>query len=294
MSARRERGQKGAAGQTLAQSGVQTAAEPDPKGAPPKAAPMRTRGASAAPGLFAGIRIVAGREFSASLESGVAYVYTIAFALLANSIFMNEFFLAGQVEMGPWFETMPLLLAVFLPAVTMRLWAEEKRQRTIELLLTLPLRPIQAILGKLLAALGLFGLFALSSAPIVVMLYALGEPDGGRIAAGYLGLSLLGLLFLSFGLFLSAISGDQITAFVLTALLAFLVVLVGDERVVAILDGLGGPLALGSLFYENLSVVPHYESFARGVIALPSVLFFLGTSAAFLWLNALLIERTRG
>lgn len=259
---------------------------------PARTAPA-VRGAALRPGFARGTRIVAGRELSAAFESGIAYVYTIAFAVLANSIFMNQFFLAGHVDMGPWFDAMPLLLAVFLPAVTMRSWAEEKRQRTIELLLTLPLRPAQAILGKLLAALGLFGVFALSSLPIVAMLVTLGEPDFGRIAGGYLGLALLGLLFLSFGQFLSAVSADQITAFVLTALLAFLLVLTGDERVVAVLDGLAPGLAVGTFVHDHVSVVPHYEAFARGVVALPSVLYFLGLSAAFLWLNALLLERTR-
>ncbi len=258
-----------------------------------ESAPPTNRGTALRPGFARGIGLVAARELGASFDSGVAYVYTIAFALLANSIFMNEFFLAGHVDMGPWFDAMPLLLAVFLPAVTMRSWAEEKRQRTIELLLTLPLRPVQAILGKLLAALGLFGVFVLSSAPIVAMLFALGEPDAGRLVSGYLGLGLLGLLFLSFGLFLSAVSGDQITAFVLTALLAFLLVLTGDERFVAVLDGLAPNLATGSFLYDHVSVMPHYEAFARGVIALPSVLYFTGLSAAFLWLNGLLLERTR-
>lgn len=269
------------------------AAKADAAASAPRAAPSQ-RGASLRPSFLRGVTLVAGRELGASFESGVAYVYTIAFALLANSIFMNEFFLAGQVEMAPWFDAMPLLLAVFLPAVTMRSWAEEKRQRTIELLLTLPIRPLQAVLGKLLAALGLFGVFALSSLPIVAMLMTLGDPDLGRLVGGYLGLGLLGLLFLSFGLFLSAVSADQITAFVSSALLAFLLVLTGDERVVAVLDGLAPGLAAGSFVFEHISVVPQYEAFARGVVSLSGILYFTGLSAAFLWLNVLLVERNRG
>ncbi|MEO0652204.1 MAG: hypothetical protein AAFZ65_16135, partial [Planctomycetota bacterium] len=145
------------------------------------------------PGFLEGVLVIARRELSAYFDSPIAYVYTIAFALLANSIFMNEFFLAGRAEMTPLFEALPLLLVFFLPAVTMRLWAEEAQKRTVELLLTLPIRPIQAVLAKYLAAVGLFGLFLATSLPIPIMLAVLGEPDLGRILSGYLALSLFGL-----------------------------------------------------------------------------------------------------
>ena len=84
-------------------------------------------------------------ELGSAFDSWIAYVYTIAFVVLANSIFMNEFFLTGTVDMTGFFDLMPLLLPVFLPAITMRLWAEERKQRTIEMLLTMPIRPLQAV-----------------------------------------------------------------------------------------------------------------------------------------------------
>ena len=101
--------------------------------------------------------------------------------------------------MRGFFERMPLLLAVFLPAVSMRLWAEERKQRTLELLLTLPIVPFQAILGKYAAALGLLLLFLLMSLSIVVMLAFLGHPDYGLVLSGYLGVTFLGALFLAGG-----------------------------------------------------------------------------------------------
>ncbi len=240
-----------------------------------------------------GVLLIAGRELSAYFDSSIAYVYTIAFVLLANSIFMNEFFLVGTVDMTAFFDLMPLLLAFFLPAITMRLWAEERRQRTIEVLLTLPIRTIQAVLGKYLAALGLFGLFLVGSLPIPIMLFALGDPDPGLIASGYLGLVLFGALFLAFGAFLSALSGDQIVAFVVSTVLGFALVLSGNDQVTAVIDGLAPELAIGTFLHESVSVLPHYDTFVRGAIDLSSLFFFGVLSALFLWANALVLDANR-
>lgn len=246
------------------------------------------------PGEFvAGVRNVASRELGAIFDSSIAYVYIVAFAVLSNSIFMNEFFLAGRVDMTGFFERMPLLLGVFLPAVTMRLWAEERKQRTLELLLTLPIVPLQAILGKFIAAFVLLCVFLGLSLPIVVMLAVLGQPDFGLIAAGYLGVLFLGSLFLAGGMFLSALSGDQIVAFVLATVLCFVLVLSGNDKVVAVLDGLAPSLSPGTFLRETVSVAPSFESFVSGTVDLASVVYFGFFSAAFLWLNAVVLERTR-
>jgi ABC-2 type transport system permease protein len=241
-----------------------------------------------------GAALVAGRELAAYFDSAIAYVFTIAFVVLANSIFMNEFFLTGTVDMTGFFDRMPLLLAFFLPAITMRLWAEERRQRTIEVLLTLPIRTLQAVVGKYLAALVLYGLFLVGSLPILGMLFVLGDPDPGLVAGGYLGLVLFGALFLAFGAFLSALSGDQIVAFVVSTVLGFALVLLGNDQVVAVFDGLAPGWSVGTLLYENVSVMPHYDAFVRGAVDLSSTLFFVVLSCVFLWANALVLDRTRG
>lgn len=243
--------------------------------------------------VIAGVRVIARRELAAYFDSSIAYVYTIAFVLLANTIFMNDFFLTGVVDMTGFFDLLPLLLVVFLPAITMRLWAEERKSRTIELLLTLPIRPMQAVLGKYLAAMGLYALFLLGSLPILVMLVALGSPDLGLVFSGYVGAMLFGGLFLAFGMFLSALSGDQIVAFVSSVLLGFVFVLTGDGRVVAVVDGLFPMLSLGTLLYENVSVMPHYDAFVSGVVQLTSLVYFGLLTGLFLWLNAVVLERNR-
>jgi ABC-type transport system involved in multi-copper enzyme maturation permease subunit len=243
--------------------------------------------------VLSGTRVVAARELGAYFDSPIAYVYTIAFALLSNSVFMNEFFLTGRVEMRGFFERMPLLLTVFLPAVTMRLWAEERKQRTMELLLTLPIVPVQAILGKYLAALALFALFLAGSLPIVIMLMVLGHPDIGLIFSGYLGVVFMGSLFLSFGMLLSALSGDQIVAFVTSTLLGCIFVFSGNDKVIAVLDGLFPSLRIGTIINDSISVMPHYDAFVAGTVELSSVVFFTIFSAAFVWLNAVVLEKTR-
>ena len=241
-----------------------------------------------------GFRLVAAREIGANFDSGIAYVATIAFALLANSIFMNEFFLTGTVDMRGFFELLPLLLAFFLPALSMRLWAEEKKSRTIELLLTLPVRPVQCVLAKFAAALVVYGLFLACSLPIPIMLEVLGEPDRGLIVSGYVGLTLFGALFLAFGGLFSALSSDQIVAFVTSTLAGYALVLSGNERVVAILDGLLPRLGLGSFLRDHVSVLPPYHEFVRGVLELSSLAYFVLLGALFLWATALVLEKDRG
>ena len=240
-----------------------------------------------------GIRVIARREMAAYFDSSIAYVYTIAFVVLANAIFMNDFFLTATVDMSPFFDALPLLLVAFAPAITMRLWAEERKTRTIELLLTLPIRPIQAVLGKYLAALGLYAIFLLSTLVIPIMLTMLGEPDYGLILSGYLGAILLGGLFLSFGMFLSAWSSDQIVAFVLSVMVGAFFVLTGDDRVVAVMDGMFPAAAIGTLLYEHVSVMPHVDAFIRGVVELRSLVYFALLTASFLWLNAAMLDRAR-
>jgi ABC-2 type transport system permease protein len=158
----------------------------------------------------------------------------------------------------------------------------------------MPIRPIHAVLGKYLAALALFGLFLAGSLPIVVMLAALGSPDYGLILGGYLGLLAFGAMFLAMGQFLSALSSDQIVAFVTTTVLGFLFVLLGDDRVVAVIDGLFPGVGVGTWLYESVSVMPHYDAFVRGVIGLPAIVYFAGVSVVFLATTAKVLERQRG
>jgi ABC-2 type transport system permease protein len=240
-----------------------------------------------------GVGLVAARELGAAFDAGIATIATVAFTLLANSIFMNEFFLAGTLDMRAFFDLLPLLLAFFLPALSMRLWAEEKKSRTIELLFTLPIRPLQAVLGKYVAALTLYGLFLACTLPIPILLEVLGTPDRGAILAGYLGLVAFGALFLALGGLCSALARDQIVAFVASTLAGFALVLTGEERVAGVLDGLFPALALGSFLREHLSALPPYGEFVRGIVRLSATSYFALLSAGFLWATSLVLARQR-
>ncbi len=240
-----------------------------------------------------GTRVVFARELAAYFDSPIAYIYAAVFLVLSCTTFMNSFFLEAVVDMSAYFAVLPFLLIPFIPAITMRTWAEEHAQHTFEMLMTLPLHSAQVVLGKYVAALAFYGMVLLGSLPIVIMLVFLGEPDLGLIAANYLGAFLLGAFFLSFGLFASGLTRDQIVAFVLATLLGFAFVLSGHEKVVEVLDGLAPALQVGTWLYESVSVLPHYQVFGRGVIALADLVYFALMSGFFIIMNHISLQRTR-
>ncbi|MBI4585998.1 MAG: ABC transporter permease subunit [Planctomycetes bacterium] len=237
-----------------------------------------------------GVRIIFQRETSAYFDSSIATIYAAVFLVLSSSIFMNSFFLNAAVEMDEYFRTLPFLLVLFIPAITMRSWSEERSQGTIELILTLPVRPFQIILGKYLAALLFYLAVLAGSLPIAFMLLWLGRPDLKLIASSYLGAAFLGSFFLALGIFLSGLTREQIVAFVLATFACALFVLSGQEQVVEVLDGLTRGWQLGTWLYESVSVLPHYQSFCRGVIALGDLAYFMLLSACFLILNAVTLR----
>ena len=253
---------------------------------PPRAAVERV-------GFASGVRIVAERELGASFDSPIAYIYVTVFLVLSCAIFMNSFFLESVVDMGPYFEFLPYLLIPFIPAITMRSWSEEHAQGTFELIMTLPLLSIQVVMGKYVAALLLYSLILLGSAPIVVMLLWLGEPDMGLITSSYIGSFCLGALFLAFGLFVSGLTRNQIVAFVLATSFGSVFVLSGHPAVVEVVDGLTPSSQLGTWISESFSAAPHYEAFTRGVIGVQHLLYFVMMSGFFIWMNEITLRRSK-
>ncbi len=238
-----------------------------------------------------GILLVAHRELRACFDSAIAYITAGVFLVLAGSSFMNTFFLQGVIDMTPFFDTLPYLLIPFVPALTMRTWSEEHAQGTVELLLTLPLQPLQVVVGKYLAALLFFLVVLAGSLPIVAMLLWLGAPDLGQIISAYLGAILLGALFLAFGQFLSSLTHNQIVAFALAGLLAALLVFSGQADVVEILDGLAPSWQAGTMLAQAISCLPHYNAFVSGLIGLDHLLYFVLLSLLFLWLTQVGLRR---
>jgi len=243
--------------------------------------------------FVSGARVVLMREIEAYFDAPIAYIYASVFLVLSCSTFMNTFFLNGALEMGPYFDILPFLLIPFVPAITMRVWAEERAQHTFELLMTLPLQSFQIVLGKYLAAICFYLIVLAGSLPIAIMLFWLGNPDIGLILSSYIGAVFLGAFFLAFGLFVSGLTRDQIVAFVLGTLLGFIFVLSGHEKVVEVLDGLAPAWQVGTILYESVSVMPHYEAFTRGAITLHGTLYFVLMSAFFVWMNDVTLRQSK-
>ena len=233
------------------------------------------------------------REIGAYFDSSIAYIYAAVFLLLSASMFMNDFFLKSVVDMSGYFHNLPYLLALFIPAITMRSWAEEVAQGTFELIMTLPVRSFEIVLGKYAAALLFYLAVLAGSLPIVGMLLWLGQPDLGLIVSSYVGAVFLGAFFLALGVFISALTREQIVAFVLGAFACALLVLSGEEKVVEVLDGLTPTWQAGTWLYESVSVLPHYDSFCRGVIELGDVVYFGLLSVFFLILNEITLKLSK-
>lgn len=239
--------------------------------------------------------LIARRELIAAFDSAIAPVAIIVSLLFVTTAFMNGFFLAGRVEMASFFARLPLFLALLVPALTMRLFAEEKKTRTIELLFSLPLSTGEAVLGKFLASLGLVVLFLMGTLTIPALLAWLGDPDGGAIVSGYLGLLCLSAELCALGLFFSALARDQIVAFVAAAVTGSALILFGDPRVKSALDGLSDNphAAPGTRLAEWLSPAGRLFEFDRGVVSLGSLFFFASFTVFFLWAAGFVLDRER-
>lgn len=228
------------------------------------------------------------RELSAYFNSATAYIFTIVFVLITSGVFMTQFFLIGRADMYAFFAMLPFFLAVFLPAVTMRLWAEERKGNTLELLLTFPMPAAQLVGGKFLGALFFYLIALASTFPIPVMLHFLGNPDMGAVAGGYIGAALLGAFYIAIGIFISGLVRDQIVAFILSMMACFALHLAGTGFIAQSIDGWTG--GLGTFIQLNLGSAQHFESFAKGVIDGGSVLYFVSGTLIFLVLNGFWIE----
>lgn len=237
------------------------------------------------------IGIIFRREFNAYFDSSIAYIFMIVFLLLTAGLYMTSFFLAGAADMRGFFGNLPLFNLFFLPAVTMRLWAEDKRIGTMELLMTLPMKAHQIVLGKYFAALAFYALALAGTLTLPIMLAMIGQPDMGAIASGYIGSLLLGALYLAVGIFVSGLFKDQIAAFVVGLMFCLFFFFAGTQMVVATIDGWFA--GVGSFMESYVGITTHFADIQRGVLDMHNVLYFLSMSALFLVLNTLSLEGRR-
>jgi len=228
------------------------------------------------------------RDLGAFFTSPVGYIFMIVYVLMSVGLYITSFFTFPVADMRPYFSNLPLLLCVFIPAVTMRVWAEERKENTWEMLLTFPMRARELVLGKFLACLIFYALTMLATFTVPLMLVVLGNPDPGVILCGYLGTLLLGAFFLSIGIFFSGFFKDQIVAFVVTLLVCFGIFLMGTNYIAAYIDGMVP--GLGSLLSQLVGMTEHYNAFSRGVIEAADLLYFGAWTMLMLVLNVMYIE----
>ena len=237
------------------------------------------------------VSAIARRELGAYFEAPVAYIVVILFLVVTSAwfFFVQQFFAQGMATLRGYFSTWPIVMIVILPALTMRSWAEERRQGTAEILLTLPIREGELVLGKFAASLALLVIIAALSLPVPLCVAPLGSFEPGAIATQYLGILLLGCAGLAVGQFVSALSSNQISAFLFGVVFMLVITMIG--RVPAML-ALSGPFAA---LLSWLSLDFHFDSFAKGVFDTRDALFFVILSAGFLYLTTkvLVLRRFR-
>ncbi|HJU17035.1 MAG TPA: ABC transporter permease subunit [Stellaceae bacterium] len=230
------------------------------------------------------------RELASYFATPIAYVFIVVFLVLAGvlTFFLGDFFGRGQDDLRPFFMFHPWLYLVLVPALSMRLWAEERKSGTIELFLTLPIRTGEAVLGKFLAAWCFAGIALVLTFPFWITVNYLGAPDNGVILASYFGSFLAAGALLAIGGAVSAATKNQVIAFVVTAAIAFLLIVAGSQVVQGALAG-WAPEGLPQTV-AAASLLDHFEAITEGVVDLRDLVYFLSVMVAFLAAGTILID----
>jgi ABC-2 type transport system permease protein len=229
----------------------------------------------------------AGRELKSAFNSPIAYIVAVAYLVFTSVwlFFLNQYFTRNEASLRIYFSVIPTVFIFLVPALTMRSWAEERRTGTLEVLLTLPFSEWDLVLGKFLGVLSLLALVIVLSIPLPLSLAPLGLFDWGQVAGEYLGVFLVGASGIAVGLFLSALSTNQVTAFILTALSLVALTLVNQVNFLVTLP----PWLAWLLNWVSLG--HHYDSFRRGVLDTRDLAWFILAVGLFLLLNVRVLVR---
>ena len=239
-----------------------------------------------------GFMAVCKRELKGYFATPVAYVFLVIFLAAAGYLpFKDKFFDFRQADMRLFFKWIPILYIFMVPSVAMRLWAEERRSGSIELLFTLPITVIQAVIGKFVAA-WLFLAIALAlTFPMPVTVCYLGDPDMGQIIAGYIGAFLMAGGYLAVGCFFSALTKNQVISFILSVVACSILYWIGLPSSVSMLNGMLPSGLVGAVV--NLSFQNHFESMQRGVIQFGDIGFFAVMIACWIWACCVILEERK-
>jgi len=230
------------------------------------------------------------RELSGYFSTPVAWVFIVIFLAMAGvfTFYIGSFYERGIADLAPFFQFHPWLYLFLVPAIAMRLWSEERRSGTIELLLTLPITTGQAVLGKFLAAWLFIGLALLLTFPVWLTVNYLGTPDNGIILAGYIGSWLMAGGFLAIGSCMSAITRNQVIAFILSIVVCFGFMLSGLPMVMNLFSGWAPQALLDAI--ADFSFLAHFAAVSKGVIDLRDLVFFGLVTTFWLAVNTIVLE----
>ena len=233
-------------------------------------------------------RVVFRREFQNYFNTPIGYVSLLIFVLILNFLLfsISRFWEAGQATMDSLFTMLRMTYIFFVPAITMRLWAEERRSGTIELLFTLPIRNIEAIVGKYLSALSFLAIGLSTTFFFPLTLEVLSDPDWSLVIGGYFGAFFLGASYIAMGLYISWLTQDQIVAFLTTLSACFVLFMMGYQPFLQLMGSL-------SPIFAFLSASWHFDSLARGLLDSRNILYFFSFTGLFLYLNKRSIENRR-
>ncbi len=226
------------------------------------------------------------KELRSYFASPIGYVFIIFYLLVSNGLFffVEDFFRQGEASMRAYFGAMPWVFLFFVPAITMRLWAEEKKVGTLEILLTMPLRESEVVLGKFLASFAFLAIALACTITLPISIEFLGRPDIGVIIGSYCGALFLGAAYLAVGLLISSLNENQVVAFIISVAVLFAMLVVGIIPVYL--------NSLGSFVHvcEYLSLLSHFNNVTRGVLDSRDVVYYLSVVGLFLYLNVKNIE----
>ncbi len=234
------------------------------------------------------------REIGAYFSTPLAYVFICIFLGLSGALtfFVGNFFERGQADLNSFFNFHPWLYLFLIPAVSMRLWAEERKTGTVELLLTLPMPIWAVVIGKYLAAWSFIAIALVFTFPLWITVNYLGEPDNGVIFASYIGSLVMAGGYLAIGSCLSAVTKNQVIAFIISAVVCFLFLMSGVELVQSFFQGWAPDFVLDTI--RGLSFLTHFNVITRGVIDLRDVVYFASLIGVFLYVNTAIVDLTRG
>ncbi|MBN2063480.1 MAG: ABC transporter permease [Sedimentisphaerales bacterium] len=241
---------------------------------------------------MSGFTAVCKREFKGYFATPVAYVFLIIFLAAAGYLpFKDRFFDFRQADMRLFFKWLPVLYIFMVPSVAMRLWAEERRSGSIELLFTLPITVWQAVLGKFLAAWFFLAIALALTFPMPITVCYLGDPDMGQIITGYMGALLMAGAYLAVGCFFSALTRNQVISFILSVVACSVLYSIGLPSSIDALNTILPGQLVGAI--EKLSFENHFESMQRGVIQLSDLGFFAVIISGWVWACTLILEERK-